>query len=402
MIALLFAGCMSPVVGAECRPGLVECEGRCVDLASDLESCGACGAACASGEACIQAACTAAGGDAAILEQDAGVPVLREPDGSLAVVPSRPLPGVRPAPWMPAVDPALPPACDLGELACNGGCVRADRDPSHCGACGRACSAGELCVAGSCASSCPAPLLSCGALCVDTDNDPDHCGGCGVRCDTGLCIDGACELAPAGHLVVIGHDYTTRRPAMSRIVGNAALLPSRRTVRVLGFEGAATSESRDGTLASIDATAHDSGRAWVYEEADAERVSYRLAFADVLVVHAQAELGLDDAQRSGREWAVALASFLERGGTVVALVSSSPRDGTLAILETAELLALAGAPTEITGAAVTVIRSADAIAVGVPLSYRAERSTVRLPLAMDGAVVTDGTGPVVVHRAITP
>jgi hypothetical protein len=402
MIALLFAGCMSPVVGAECRPGLVECDGRCVDLASDLESCGACGAACASGEACIEAACTTPGGDAAMLEQDAGVPVLPEPDGGLAVVPSRPLPHVRPAPWMPAVDPALPRACDLGELACNGGCVRADRDPSHCGACGRACGAGELCVAGSCASSCPAPLLSCGALCVDTDDDPDHCGGCGVRCDTGLCIDGACELAPAGHLVLVGHDYTARRAAMSRIVGNAALLPSRRTVRVLGFEGAATSESRDGTIASIDATARDSGRAWVYEEADAERVSYRLAFADVLVVHAQAELGLDDAQRIGREWAVALASFLERGGTAVALVSSSPRDGTLAILESAGQLTLAGAPTEITGAVLTVIRSADAVAVGVPLSYRAERSTVRLPLAMDGAVVTDGAGPVVVHRAITP
>lgn len=223
-----------------------------------------------------------------------------------------------------------------------------------------------------------------------------------MRCDTGLCVEGACESAPAGHLVVIGHDYAARRPAMSRIAGNAALLPSRRTVRVLAYEGEASDESRDGTIAAIEATARDTGRAWAYEEAEAERVSYRLAFADVLVVHAQAELGDDAARRIGRAWAIALGSFLERGGTVVALVSASPRDGTLAILESAGLLAPDGAPSEITGAEVTVMRSADAVAVGVPLTYRAERSTVRLPLAMDGAVVTDGAGPVVVHRAITP
>lgn len=398
---LLLAGCMSPIVGAECRPGLVECGGRCVDLESDRESCGACGVACASGEGCAQATCTAADGDAAMFDADSGVPVHPDADGGDRG-PTLLIPGVRPAPWIPTVDPVLPPVCDLGELACGGGCVRADRDPAHCGACGSACAAGELCVAGACGASCPAPLASCSALCVDTESDPDHCGGCGVRCDTGLCIEGACESAPAGHLVVIGHDYTARRPAMSRIAGNAALLARRRAVRVLAYEGVASAESRDGTIASIDATAHDTGRAWIYEEADAERVPYRLAFADVLLIHAQAELGEDAGRRIGREWALAIASFLERGGTLVALVSASPRDGTLAILESAGLLTWDDAPLEITGAELTVVRSADAVAVGVPLTYRAERSTVRLPLEMDGAVVTDGAGPVVVHRAITP
>ena len=32
------AGCASPVVGAECRPGYTVCESECVDLESDLSA----------------------------------------------------------------------------------------------------------------------------------------------------------------------------------------------------------------------------------------------------------------------------------------------------------------------------------------------------------------------------
>ena len=38
--------------------------------------------------------------------------------------------------------------------------------------------------------------------------------------------DSACMDAPAGHIVVIGHDYVTRRIGMSRIAGNAVFLGS--------------------------------------------------------------------------------------------------------------------------------------------------------------------------------
>ena len=61
-------GC-SPVVGAECADGYAECQGRCVDLYSDTEHCGACGSACPTGSYCSLGECTGAqredaGGDA--------------------------------------------------------------------------------------------------------------------------------------------------------------------------------------------------------------------------------------------------------------------------------------------------------------------------------------------------
>lgn len=393
-LMVLVAGCVSPVVGAECRPGLTACDGRCVDLASDVESCGECGVACSPGEWCLAGECSPAGtDDAAWPELDGGVASTSDAGPLPRLFPERPSIG-RPAPTLRAV-------CGLGELACDGGCVRADRDPAHCGGCGLACAAGESCVEGACAASCEAPFVACGTLCIDTRHDPDHCGGCGAVCETGVCSDGVCESPLAGHLVVIGHDYTSRRDAMGRIVGNATLLPRSRTVRVLAYEGAASRESRGGTIAAIEATARETARAWAHEPVEAELVSYRLAFADVFLVHAQSAPQADAARAIGRSWEAALRTFLERGGTVVALVGPS-EPGTLTLLESAGLVRGGTATTEITGAVVNVVRSSDAVAVGVPLAYRAERASVRLPLELEAAVVTDGIGPVVAHFAITP
>ncbi len=316
---------------------------------------------------------------------DGGVPPIRHP---LAT-------------WTDLLPTFLPPACDLGELACDATCVRADRDDAHCGACDRRCAPSEACVSGTCVSSCEAPFVSCGALCVDVESDPDHCGGCGVRCPAGLCVEGTCEAPLAGHLVVIGHDYEERRSAMDRVVGNAVLLPARRTVRVLAWKGGVESPSAAGTDAAIDETAALTGRSWTRELASAETMSYRLAHADALLVYAQPDLDPEEATRLGLEWRTALGSFLDTGGTIVVLVG--PTGGSLELLNAAGLLrAEDTARTEITGATVHVTRSADAIAVGVPLRYRGERATVRLALDPADAVVADEIGPVVVHRTFNP
>lgn len=64
------------------------------------------------------------------------------------------------------------------------------KDPQHCGACTRACAAGEVCSAGACKAQCDLTLLKCvvpdaGTLCIDAKNDPQHCGGCVTVCKTG-------------------------------------------------------------------------------------------------------------------------------------------------------------------------------------------------------------------------
>ncbi|MDB4928722.1 MAG: Tryptophan synthase alpha chain, partial [Myxococcaceae bacterium] len=43
--------------------------------------------------------------------------------------------------------------CAADETRCGGQCVDPRSDPRHCGACGAACSAGQVCNAGTCAAS---------------------------------------------------------------------------------------------------------------------------------------------------------------------------------------------------------------------------------------------------------
>lgn len=76
---------------------------------------------------------------------------------------------------------------------CNGVCVATKRDVLNCGACGKACKAGEVCVQGGCALQCGGGATKCSATCVSTKSDPDNCGMCAFKCGTGLvCSVGKC------------------------------------------------------------------------------------------------------------------------------------------------------------------------------------------------------------------
>jgi hypothetical protein len=87
-----------------------------------------------------------------------------------------------------------PAGCDSGLSECADACVDTRFDPSHCGACGKACADGEVCSAGACAVSCGGATTKCGSACVDTDYDPAHCGACDVACSEGeVCADGNCQ-----------------------------------------------------------------------------------------------------------------------------------------------------------------------------------------------------------------
>ena len=50
--------CASGVCGAACNPGYTDCNGACVELASDHDHCTACNIACKADEVCSVGGCT--------------------------------------------------------------------------------------------------------------------------------------------------------------------------------------------------------------------------------------------------------------------------------------------------------------------------------------------------------
>jgi hypothetical protein len=85
--------------------------------------------------------------------------------------------------------------CRFPARECSGLCVDILSDPANCGFCGKRCSGGASCVAGSCL--CDFPQRLCSGLCVNTASDPANCGTCGNRCTGGTsCVAGSCLCEP--------------------------------------------------------------------------------------------------------------------------------------------------------------------------------------------------------------
>jgi len=135
------------------------CTSGCSDVNTDPNNCGACGNVCATGDTCkggtCQAPATCNGG----------------------------------------------PVCTGTELCCTSGCSDTTTDTKNCGACGKACPAGDTCVASVCkvpttcngGPACPAADTCCPAGCLSTTSDPNNCGGCGVVCAAGdTCVASTC------------------------------------------------------------------------------------------------------------------------------------------------------------------------------------------------------------------
>jgi hypothetical protein len=84
-------------------------------------------------------------------------------------------------------------SCAGSSTMCGSTCADTTTDNANCGACGTACSSGEVCTAGKCAASCGGGTKLCGTSCADTNADPNNCGGCGTKCGAGeVCSGGSC------------------------------------------------------------------------------------------------------------------------------------------------------------------------------------------------------------------
>lgn len=208
--------CVSGVcVETPCPAGLLRCGIQCVDPQSSKVFCGAsadCAAAnagttCATGEICDAGSCVAdcssgilcnevcvdpqshatfcgASGDCTGDNAGTECEFTEECEGGTCVTVQ----------------------CTRGEVLCNGVCVDPDTNLAFCGASGDcqganagvACANGEVCLRGTCTSSCPGGQVVCDGVCVDPQIDEDHCGAdsaCsgGSVCVAGeICADGAC------------------------------------------------------------------------------------------------------------------------------------------------------------------------------------------------------------------
>ncbi|HEY8428356.1 MAG TPA: hypothetical protein VIL20_08275 [Sandaracinaceae bacterium] len=120
--------------GACACPSERQCGGPgCTDIDNDPLHCGACGHECASTQRCVAGSC-----------------------------------------------------CTPSAETCNGADDDCDGSVDEGGA---DCGPGEVCTAGAC--TCPAAAM-CGGSCVDLDRNPSHCGSCGRSCGGAFCIDGDC------------------------------------------------------------------------------------------------------------------------------------------------------------------------------------------------------------------
>jgi len=443
LLPIAALACANPIVGGECIDGYSVCRGACVDLQNDGTNCGACGNACPSASMCVAGACTIGEGgvdlggvdlgradagdagerDGATLDGDVLDGDLRDGDvqdgavqdgasADASTLDGAVLDGSVDAGG--ATDAGVSDAgsddggpivsCDIGEIRCGTVCVRSESDPANCGMCGNACPPAEVCSMGTCAPVCDPPLVACGRNCVDLQSDPDHCGSCPNVCATGICIDALCSSGTAGHVVLVGHDFTTTRVGMNRIAGNSVFLGAGAPVRVLVYEGRARAASITGTDLAINQVSTSRGRSWTRIPVTRTEVPLMLASADVLVVYAQRDESDAELQTIGTEWGIAMTSFVRRGGVIVVFdTGGSANVGTFQLLSSAGLLAVT-ARTVITGAIVVVDVAAlgDAVAIGVPSMYRAETTTVRFDTTDPLTIVRDVTGPVVVHRVVAP
>ncbi|AUX41174.1 hypothetical protein SOCE26_025810 [Sorangium cellulosum] len=168
--------------GELCDPPYTSCDGVCVDLSSDEDSCGACDARCPGGEVCVEGRCEEEATDAEGGGGSGGDG--RGETGGTG--------GEGGTPLECGDDPYI--------KRCGDACVDTRIDPDHCGRCGVQCDPGRACAGALCQTTCIEGLTRCGSDCVDLSADPQHCGRCGRSCDPGAaCERGvcACSLEPS-------------------------------------------------------------------------------------------------------------------------------------------------------------------------------------------------------------
>ena len=234
---------------------------------------------------------------------------------------------------------------------------------------------------------CEAPTVLCHGACMDLSADPENCGHCGRVCASGICASSQCVGEVAGHIVAIGHDYSSADPAMDRLIANAVAGGGATSVRIGWWRGTA---AQTGAIAAAHQGLAQTGRT-AFDVALGTITADALTELDAVVIEPQVGDG-DAAQAAGAQDQPALDAFLATGRIVVVLETIG---GTSYRYAAGAGLFVVAPPLDVSSSPVTVAQPANFVAAGVVSPYFARPGSVGYP-GVAGPVVVDGSGNAIV------
>jgi Stigma-specific protein, Stig1 len=402
------------VVGGKCRSGYVNCNGACVDLASNPDHCGSCSNSCPASEGCGMGSCdpevprpqggSSSGGSSSQGGGEAG--------GDHSTGGDLPDGGNIDAPIDGEVDADKPVEC-----------LPPFDQPAHCGDCDTVCPPERpLCSPSGdssfvCVPRCEEPLEECRGQCVDPasyNSDPDNCGRCGNECASDVCQNGSCVEGRFGNVALLCMDLnaTMANSAQTDVLANAVFLPPVNPVRVLAYTRGATPAGVSKVNALLAAEGSVRGRTATITAATSAAMvvsSLSVMSFEVLLVH-DLDLAPSGEPRStaeGWEASSVITSFARAGGVVVVLNGGDGTGEMHELISAANLLQVSG-QDDLTGELVFNNAPADALGAGVyqqslGTSHTCAFQTNVTPDARTIFVLTGpGDEPVVIHRVIAP
>lgn len=404
------------IVGGECAPGYVECDGACVDISQDPGHCGACGRVCASG-ICTNGSCTGeTAGDASTDGNgtvDATLLDAADADGSNGGDTSTGNDATSGDGSSDGSNDGSNDGSASNDGALDDGCVPPFNTPARCGSCSTTCAPADQCSqvdAGvfQCQPFCTGSQVNCQGVCVDVQTDPDNCGQCGKFCASNLCIAGVCSGSTPGNIVYIGHDYSNGPAGTSqaRILTNAVFLPLANRVRVLSYERYAEPTTVTRIKQILTSHATNAGRQIVFTSTSSDTTipaTLTVANFEALLVYDQGAAPAGALATLGASWASSLFTYIGAGGNVIVLDGAAGTTQEMHLFASgAGLLNVASHTPIAAGSAVSVVTPGDALAIGVLSPYGVFNRTVRFNVTGPNqgvTVVQDvGPSPVVVHR----
>jgi hypothetical protein len=188
---------------------------------------------------------------------------------------------------------------------------------------------------------------------------------------------------------------------MNRILGNAVFLWPNNPVRLLTYQGAANPTAIAGANGAIAQVATATGRLVQRNDVAAADVPAQLGATDVFLIYGQEQASDATLIQLGQDWASAMTTFINLGGTVILLDGLYAANvGGVQILSQAGLFTIQH-NVSTTNAVCTVVSPGDALASGLPKTYRCEQNSVNFTTLESGPAVTSvvesGT-PVVVDK----